>query len=88
MEKIRIGVIGIGDISDVYLNNLKKYDNKATIMLSSSVQATLAGRFGNSEYGRSKKAAWDPARVCLGRRGDRRPGGRPRSEPDHAAGAL
>lgn len=38
------------------LNNLKKYDNKATIMLSSSVQATLAGRFGNSEYGRSKKA--------------------------------
>ena len=25
-------------------------------MLSSSVQATLAGRFGNSEYGRSKKA--------------------------------
>ena len=29
---------------------------KATIMLSSSIQATLAGRFGNSEYGRSKKA--------------------------------
>lgn len=25
-------------------------------MLSSSVQATLAGRFGNSEYGRNKKA--------------------------------
>lgn len=38
------------------LNNLKKYNNKATIMLSSSLQATLAGRFGNSEYGRSKKA--------------------------------
>lgn len=38
------------------LNNLKKYENKATIMLSSSIQATLAGRFGNSEYGRSKKA--------------------------------
>lgn len=38
------------------LDTLKKYDNKATIMLSSSVQATLAGRFGNSEYGRSKKA--------------------------------
>ncbi len=30
--------------------------NKATIMLSSSIQATLSGRFGNSEYGRSKKA--------------------------------
>lgn len=38
------------------LDTLKKYNNKATIMLSSSIQATLAGRFGNSEYGRSKKA--------------------------------
>lgn len=38
------------------LDNLKKYGNKATIMLSSSIQATLAGRFGDSEYGRSKKA--------------------------------
>lgn len=44
-----------GFASDL-LNNLKKYRNKATIMLSSSIQATLAGRFGNSEYGRSKKA--------------------------------
>lgn len=38
------------------LDTLKKYDNKSTIMLSSSVQATLAGRFGTSEYGKSKKA--------------------------------
>ena len=38
------------------LDTLKKYGNKATIMLSSSIQATLAGRFGDSEYGRSKKA--------------------------------
>ena len=38
------------------LDTLKKYNNKATIMLSSSIQATLAGRFGDSEYGRSKKA--------------------------------
>lgn len=38
------------------LDNLKKYNNKATIMLSSSIQATLSGRFGDSEYGRSKKA--------------------------------
>ena len=30
--------------------------DKAPIMLSSSIQATLAGRFGNSEYGRSKQA--------------------------------
>lgn len=44
-----------GFASDL-LNCLKKHGNKATIMLSSSVQATLAGRFGNSEYGRSKKA--------------------------------
>lgn len=38
------------------LDTLRKYNNKATIMLSSSVQATLSGRFGDSEYGRSKKA--------------------------------
>lgn len=38
------------------LDNLKKYNNKAPIMLSSSIQATLAGRFRNSEYGKSKKA--------------------------------
>lgn len=38
------------------LDNLKKCNNKASIMLSSSIQATLAGRFGDSEYGRSKKA--------------------------------
>ena len=44
-----------GFASDL-LNCLKKHGNKATIMLSSSIQATLAGRFGNSEYGRSKKA--------------------------------
>ena len=44
-----------GFASDL-LNCLKKHNNKATIMLSSSIQATLAGRFGNSEYGRSKKA--------------------------------
>ena len=38
------------------LDTLKKYNNKATIMLSSSIQATLSGRGGDSEYGRSKKA--------------------------------
>lgn len=42
--------------ASVLLNTLRKYKNKATVMLSSSVQATLSGRFGNSEYGRSKKA--------------------------------
>ena len=38
------------------LDTLKKHHNKATVMLSSSVQATLAGRFGASEYGKSKLA--------------------------------
>ncbi len=38
------------------LEMLKKYKNKAPVMISSSVQATLSGRFGNSEYGRSKLA--------------------------------
>ena len=38
------------------LDTLKRHNNKCPVMLSSSIQATLAGRFGNSEYGRSKKA--------------------------------
>ena len=42
--------------ASLLLDMLKKYNNKATIMLSSSIQATLSGRFGDSEYGRSKKA--------------------------------
>ena len=41
------------------LDMLKKHNNKASIMLSSSIQATLSGRFGDSEYGRSKKAGED-----------------------------
>ena len=40
----------------VLLNTLKKYGNTCPVMLSSSQQASLTGRFGNSEYGRSKKA--------------------------------
>lgn len=38
------------------LDILKKYNNKATIMLSSSIQATLIGRYGQSDYGKSKLA--------------------------------
>ena len=38
------------------LDTLKKQGNRCPVMLSSSVQATLAGRFGTSEYGLSKKA--------------------------------
>lgn len=38
------------------LSTLKAHKNNCPVMISSSIQATLAGRFGNSEYGRSKKA--------------------------------
>lgn len=38
------------------LNTLKKYGNKAPVMLSSSIQATLIGRYADGEYGKSKKA--------------------------------
>ena len=41
------------------LDTLKKYGNKCPVMLSSSQQASLTGRFGDSEYGRSKKAGED-----------------------------
>ncbi len=40
----------------VLLDTLKKHSNTCPVMISSSVQATLAGRFGKSEYGMSKKA--------------------------------
>ena len=38
------------------LDTLKKYGNRCPVMISSSIQATLAGRFGESEYGKSKRA--------------------------------
>lgn len=38
------------------LNTLKKYNNTCPIMLSSSIQATLLGRYAHSEYGKSKLA--------------------------------
>ena len=41
------------------LDTLKKHGNTCPVMLSSSAQASLTGRFGNSEYGRSKKAGED-----------------------------
>lgn len=52
-EDFMNGNFGFGS---TLLDTLMKYDNKSTIMLSSSIQATLAGRFGTSEYGKSKKA--------------------------------
>jgi len=41
--------------SSVLLDTLKKYKNACPVMLSSSIQATLIGRY-DSDYGRSKKA--------------------------------
>ena len=52
-EEFRKGNFGFASI---LLDTLKKYGNKCPVMLSSSIQATLAGRFGTSEYGLSKKA--------------------------------
>lgn len=45
--------------ANMLLDTLKRHGNKCPVMLSSSQQASLAGRFGNSEYGRSKKAGED-----------------------------
>ena len=45
--------------ASVLLDTLKKLGNQCPVMLSSSQQASLSGRFGNSEYGRSKKAGED-----------------------------
>ena len=42
--------------ASMLLDTLQKYNNTCPVMLSSSIQATLAGRFGTSEYGKSKKA--------------------------------
>ena len=38
------------------LETLKKYQNNCPVMLSSSIQATLVGRYGESDYGKSKLA--------------------------------
>ncbi len=44
------------EFGETLLNVLKKHGNKCPIMLSSSTQASLEGRFKDSEYGRSKLA--------------------------------
>src|SRR5574344_1860375 len=45
--------------ASVLLDTLKKYKNNCPVMISSSIQATLAGRFGTFEYGKSKRAGED-----------------------------
>ena len=52
-EEFMLGNFGF---ASTLLDMLKKYKNACPVMISSSIQATLAGRFGNSEYGKSKKA--------------------------------
>ena len=47
-EEFREGNFGF---AETLLDTLKKHNNKAPVVLSSSLQATLAGRFGTSEYG-------------------------------------
>lgn len=55
-EELKIGNFGF---ASKLLNTLKVHHNTCPVMLSSSIQATLAGRFGKSEYGLSKKAGED-----------------------------
>ncbi|MEY8706054.1 NAD-dependent epimerase/dehydratase family protein [Bacteroides faecichinchillae] len=52
-------MLGNFGFAGTLLDTLKKYGNTCPVMLSSSAQASLAGRFGNSEYGRSKKVGED-----------------------------
>ena len=42
--------------SSTLLETLKQTGNKCPVLLSSSIQATLIGRYGKSDYGRSKLA--------------------------------
>jgi len=50
---------GIVDFSARLLDALKRHGNKCPVMLASSQKASLAGRFANTEYGKSKKAGED-----------------------------
>ena len=47
------------DFASTLLDTLKKHNNKCPVMLSSSIQATLIGRYADGEYGKSKKAGED-----------------------------
>ena len=42
--------------ASILLSTLKKHGNTCPVMLSSSIQATLIGRYGDSDYGKSKLA--------------------------------
>ncbi|MBR3593583.1 MAG: capsular polysaccharide biosynthesis protein CapF [Clostridia bacterium] len=48
--------VGNVDTASALLELLKKHENRCPVMLSSSLQATLIGRYGEGEYGKSKRA--------------------------------
>ena len=48
---------GNTDFTRTLLEQLHKSDNRCPVLLSSSIQASLAGRYAGSPYGQSKKAA-------------------------------
>ena len=52
-EEFMKGNFGFGS---TLLDTLKKHNNSCPVMLSSSIQATLIGRYGQSDYGKSKLA--------------------------------
>lgn len=66
MKKIRIGVIGIGDISNVYLNNLKKYNDM--------IEITACASRGLEKAQRKARRARHPESLCLRHGADLRPG--------------
>ncbi len=55
-EEFMDGNFGFGQ---KLIATLMKYENTCPIMLSSSIQATLIGRYADGEYGKSKKAGED-----------------------------
>ena len=52
-EEFMMGNFGF---ASTLLDTLKKHNNRCPVMLSSSIQATLVGRYADGEYGKSKKA--------------------------------
>lgn len=52
-EEFMQGNFGFGE---TLLNTLKKHNNTCPVMLASSLQATLIGRYAEGEYGKSKRA--------------------------------
>lgn len=62
MKKLRIGVVGLGDISRVYLNNLKKYSDLVTIDACASRSLEKAQK--------KSRGIRHPARLRLCRRFD------------------